>query len=142
MPVKQISVRIENSPGKLSEITDSLGENSVNLIALLATHATDPGRVCLIASDPEKAMNVLKSHQYAIQVTEVLAIEMPSHPGGLKAVLKPLREKGINVFCLYACLGTGENTVLIAEVDRIEEAIQVLQQNWIRLYDEELYTFK
>jgi hypothetical protein len=75
-------------------------------------------------------------------VTEVLAVEAPDHPGGLNAVLKPLKEMKINVNYLYTCLRTGENTVLIMGVDRLEEANQVLQKNWVHMYDEELYTLK
>jgi len=33
MPVKQISVSLENVPGKLSEVSDYLGENGINIIA-------------------------------------------------------------------------------------------------------------
>jgi hypothetical protein len=72
-------------------------------------------------------------------MTVVLAVEAPNHPGGLNAVLKPLKEVSINVNYLYTCLGTGEKTVLIMGVDKMEEAIQVLKKNWVHMYDEELY---
>jgi hypothetical protein len=69
----------------------------------------------------------------------VLAVETPNHPGGLNAILKPLREVFINVNYLYTCLGTGENTVLIVGVDKMGEAVQILKKNWVHMYDEELY---
>jgi hypothetical protein len=73
-------------------------------------------------------------------MTEVLAVEAPNHPGGLNAILKPLKDLSINVNYLYTCLGTGEKTVLIVGVDKMEEATQVLRKNWVHMYDEELYT--
>jgi len=73
-------------------------------------------------------------------VTEVLAVATPNHPGGLNAVLRPLKEENINVHYLYTCLGIGENTVLIIGVDKMNEAIQVLKRNWVQMYDGELYT--
>lgn len=66
-------------------------------------------------------------------------MEAPNHPGGLNAVLKPLKEISINVNYLYTCLVRGEKTVLIVGVDKMEEAIQVLRKNWVHMYDEELY---
>ena len=93
-----------------------------------------------MANDPEKAVNVLRSHGYSIKTTDVLAVEAPNHPGGLNAILKPLKEVSINVSYLYTCLGAGEKTVLIVGVDKMDEAIQVLRKNWVHMFDEELYT--
>ncbi|MBS3919073.1 MAG: amino acid-binding protein [Deltaproteobacteria bacterium] len=139
MPVKQISVSLENVPGKLSEMSDYLGENGINIIAVSVVDASDVSAIRFVASDPEKAANVLRTHGYSIKITEVLAVEAPNHPGGLNAVLKPLKEVSINVNYLYTCLGRGEKTVLIVGVDQMEEAIQVLKKNWVHMFDDELY---
>ena len=140
MSVKQISVSLENAPGKLSEVSDFLGENGINIIALSVADTADISAVRFVANDPEKAVNVLRSHGYSIKTTDVLAVEAPNHPGGLNAILKPLKEVSINVSYLYTCLGTGERTVLIVGVDKMDEAIQVLRKNWVHMFDEELYT--
>ncbi len=141
MPVKQISVSLENVPGRLSEVSDYLGDNGINIIALSVADTADISAVRFVANDPEKAVNVLRSHGYSVKMTDVLAVEAPNHPGGLNAVLRPLKETKINVHYLYTCLGKGENTVLIVGVDKMEEAIQVLKRNWVHMYDEELYGF-
>jgi len=142
MPVKQIAVSLDNVPGKLSDASDYLGENGINIIALSVADSADISAVRFVASDPEKAVNVLRSHGYTVRVTDVLAIATPNHPGGLHAVLKPLKDQNINVLYLYTCLGTGENTVLIMGVDKMEEAIAVLKKNWVQMYDEELYSLR
>ncbi len=140
MPVKQISVTLENIPGKLSEVSDYLGENGIDIIALSVADTVDLSAVRIVVSDPEKAVNVLKSHGYSVKIIEVLAVEAPNHPGGLNAVLRPLKETSININYLYACLGRGEKTVLIMGVDKMPEAMEALRKNWVHLYDEELYT--
>lgn len=139
MPVKQISVSLENAPGKLSEVSDYLGENGVNIIALSVADTADISAVRFVPNDPEKAANVLRSHGYVIKLTDVLAVEAPNHPGGLNAVLKPLKQRAINVNYLYTCLGAGERSVLIVGVDKMEEAVEVLKKNWVHMLDEELY---
>jgi len=140
MPVKQISVSLENVPGKLSEVSDYLGENGINIIALSIADTADISAVRFVANDPDKAINVLRTHGYSIKTTDVLAVEAPNHPGGLNAILKPLKEVSVNVSYLYTCLGAGEKTVLIVGVDKMDEAIQVLKKNWVHMFDEELYT--
>ena len=139
MSVKQISVSLENMPGKLSEVSEYLGENGINIIALSIADTADISAIRFVANDPEKAANVLRTHGYSIRMTDVLAVETPNHPGGLNAVPKPLKEVSINVNYLYTCLGTGEKTSLIVGVDKMEEAIAVLKKNWVHMYDEELY---
>ncbi len=140
MSVKQISVSLENIPGKLSEVSDYLGENGINIIALSVADTADISAVRFVANDPEKAANILKSHGYSVRISEVLAVETPNHPGGLNAVLRPLKDVSINVSYLYTCLGTGEKTVLIVGVDKMDEAVSVLKKNWVHMYDEDLYT--
>jgi hypothetical protein len=120
-------------------VSEYLGENGINIIALSVADTADISAVRFVANDPEKAANVLRSHGHSIKITDVLAVETPNHPGGLNAILKPLKEVSINVNYLYTCLGTGENTVLIVGVDKMAEAVEVLKKNWVHMYDEELY---
>ena len=141
MSVKQISVSLENVPGKLSEVSDYLEKNRINIIALSVADTADISAVRVVANDPEKAVNVLKTHGYSVRVTEVLAVGIPNHPGGFNAVLKLLKGQNINVLYLYTCLGAGEKTILIVGVDKMEEAVQVLRKNWVEMYDEDLYAF-
>ncbi len=139
MSVKQIAVSLENMPGKLSEVSDYLGENGINIIALSIADTADISAIRFVANDPDKAANVLKTNGYSIRITDVLAVETPNHPGGLNAILKPLKEVSVNVNYLYPCLGTGEKTILIVGVDKMEEAMEVLKKNWVHTYDEDLY---
>jgi len=140
MSVKQISISLENVPGKFSEVIEYLGENGVNVIALSVADSADVSAVRFVPNDPEKASNVLRSHGYSVKIRDVLAVEAPHHPGGLNAVLKPLKEANININYLYTCLVRSENAVLIVDVDNTEEATRVLKRNWVRMIDEEIYT--
>jgi hypothetical protein len=140
MPVKQITVSLENVPGKLSEISGYLGENGINIIALSVADTADLSAVRFVVNDPEKAANILRSYGFPLKMSDVLAVETPNHPGGLNAILKPLKQVSINVNYLYTSLGGAGKTVVIVGVDKLDEAVQVLKKNWVQLYDEELYS--
>jgi hypothetical protein len=76
-----------------------------------------------------------------VSETDVIAVEVPDHPGGLRAVLKPLREAKINVLYFYTFLGRGESgyPVVIIGVDKTKEAIEALNKNWVHTFGKEIY---
>jgi hypothetical protein len=137
MQIKQLSVVLENLPGKLSELSDILGGEGINIRAISVADTSDLTTVRMVVDDPEKAFMVLESKDYSIRKKNVLAVETPDHPGGLNAVLKPLKEADINVHYLYPYIGRiGDNAILIVGVDKIEEAIDILKKNWVHLISE------
>ena len=71
MSVKQISISLENIPGKFSEVIEYLGEDGINVIALSVADTADISAVRFVANDPEKAANVLKSHGYSVKITDI-----------------------------------------------------------------------
>jgi hypothetical protein len=141
MTVKQISVILDNVPGKFLALSQFLGAEGINIRAISVADTSDISTVRFVTDDPDKTVNVLKSHGYLIKETEVLAVEVPDHPGGLQAVLKPLREADINVHYLYTYLGRMENgqPIVILGVDKTAEAINVLQKNWVRTFGKEIH---
>jgi hypothetical protein len=141
MPVKQILVSLENVPGKLLEVSESLGREGINIRAISVADTADISTVRFVADDPDKTVNILMSHGYTVRQTDVIAVEVPDHPGGLQAVLKPLRTAKINVLYLYPYLGRGESdqAIIIVGVDKIKEAVDVLKKNWVHTFGREIY---
>ena len=137
--VKEIYLILKNEPGQLSTVSDLLGANGINIIAFYVSTAKDKGTLRFVSNDPEKALNVLKTAGYKLEVNEVIACETPHHPGGMNAILKPLKSSNINVDYIYPCIGTGDITVLIMGVKSVKEALKLMQDNWIRVLGDELY---
>lgn len=140
MTVTQISIPIPNKPGQLARISEMMGDAGVNILALFVTTITGEGLMRFVADNPEKAQHILASHGMKVEANEVIAAETPHHAGGLLAVLNPLKRAGINVQYVYSCIQTGESTILILGCgDQMNEAIEALKKDWIRLYGEEIY---
>lgn len=142
MFVKQISISLDNAPGKLLSISERLGGEGINIRAISVADTSDISTVRFVTDNPTKTVNVLKSQGYAVKETDVLAVEIPDHPGGLQAMLKPLRAAGINVLYLYPYLGRGESgqPIVIVGVDRIDETKDVLKKNWVHTFGKEIYS--
>jgi hypothetical protein len=141
MAIKQISVTLENLPGTLMDISELLGVEGINIRAISVAEADKASAVRFVTDNPVKTINVLRSNNYAVTETDVIAVEVPDHPGGLLAVLKPLKAAKINVIYLYPFLGRGESdqAIVIMAVDKTQEAINVLKKNWVRTFGREIY---
>lgn len=141
MKVKQISIFLENKSGRLAQVTKVLGEKNINIRALSLADTTDYGILRLIVNDPDTALDVLKQEGFAVRSTDVVAIQVSDHPGGLAAILKALEDLGVNIEYMYAFVGKSqENAVVVFKIQGIDLAIPVLQTNGVRLLNgDEIY---
>ena len=142
MTLNQISVFLENRPGKLQILTDVLAKNEINMRALSLAEASDFGIVRIIADDLGVASAVLKEEGYIYTITKVLGVVIPDEPGGLNRVLKVLSLSGINVEYMYAFLGrkSTEHAYMIFHVQDVEKATAALAEKGIACVGQEELT--
>ncbi len=141
MTVKQLSVFVENRPGRLSTITRLLGDNGVNIRAMSIADTKDFGILRLIVDDSEKAQKVLKGENFAVTITNVMAIKILDQPGGLADAMTCLYKDNISVEYMYAAFinATDGTAYLILRVDKTDEAVTALTESGFKLVsDEEL----
>jgi hypothetical protein len=142
MKVKQISVFLENKSGRLAEVTAALGREEINIRALSIADTTDFGILRLIVSKPEEAYRVLKEEGFMVSQTDVLAVEVPDHPGGMAAVLAVLGEAGINIEYLYAFIGrSSKDALVVFRVENCDAATTALQAKKITVLEGEKVYF-
>ena len=133
MSLNQISVFVENKPGKLQALTEILAKMDVNMRALSLAETAEFGIVRIIVDELESAAEMLKAEGYIYTITKVLGVAIPDDPGGLNRVLKILNQTGINVEYMYAFLGgkSATNAYMIFHVKDREEAVAALQAQGI-----------
>ena len=140
MSIRQLSVSLANVPGTFSTVSELLGREGVNIRAISVADTSDISTVRFVVDDHEKARNILTGGGYDPREIDVLAVEIPDHPGSVNAVLKPLKAAGINVHYLYPHLGRiNDEAIVILGVDKTEEAQQVLADNWVKTLGLEVY---
>jgi hypothetical protein len=141
MAVKQISVLLGNTPGSFARLTHILDSEDISTKAVSAASTAENSMVRLVVNDPDRAAALLSSYNFNLEVTPVLAVEVPLHSGGMNAILKPLSNAEINILYLYTTINRiGRETILILGVDKMDEAKETLAQNWIHLIDDEIYS--
>jgi hypothetical protein len=102
--IKQLTVFLENSEGRLAALCKSLGDAGVNMHALTLSDTADYGLVRIICDDPDHALEVLNEEGYRALVTKVSAIEVGDQPGGLASLLSTLNDLNLNIEYGY-CFG-------------------------------------
>ena len=108
MSIKQISVFLENKPGRLQKMTGVLASQDVDMRALSLAETKDFGIARMIVDDVFKAMNVLKENDFIASLTSVLAVAVPDEPGGLDKLLQIFSQAEVNIEYMYAFIGGAE----------------------------------
>jgi len=138
MYVKQISVFIENQPGKLSDFADLLGREGIDLIALSIADTTNFGILRCIVHDHERAEQMINKAGYTARVTDVLAVSVPDEPGGMAKAIRVLTDAGISIEYLYSFVRNAKDSaLLIFRVEELDRAVKVLSENGVALLTHE-----
>jgi hypothetical protein len=127
--IKQVSVFIENQPGRLTAMLEALEKNGISIRALSISDTADFGIVRMILSDAGKGAEALKQAGFTSRQDWILSAEIPDIPGGLlKTVAEPLAKAGINLKYLYFYIeaAAGKSMVVI-KVDDPDKAEKVLK---------------
>ncbi len=132
MVIKQLSVFLENRTGRLTEVTDILSENQINISALSIAETADYGVLRMIVDNPEKAVRALKKNDLSVHITEVIALITPDIPGALNKVIKYLSEGQVNIPYMYGYSHEGKASMII-KVNDPKKAIEILQNKKIEL---------
>jgi hypothetical protein len=142
MKLKQLSIFLENAPGRLYEATHALGLAGINLRSLCISDTSGFGVLRILVSDVGAARRVIMETQLPARVDEVVAVEIGDVPDSLASVLGLFRETQINVEYMYALSGTGVSAgtaVMIFHFSDNDKAIGIMLQNKVRVLDAESF---
>lgn len=135
MSIKQLSVFVENKPGKLLEIVKNLAEAEINIRAMSIADTKDFGILRLIVSDTQKAKEIL-SDDCVVTVTPVIAAEMSDKAGSLSSILEDFGYENINIEYMYAFTASTElGAYVVFRVDDNDAAERVLKSKGISVLD-------
>ncbi len=135
--ITQLSIFLENRLGRLLEVVSLLGENNINIRALSLADKATYGILRIIVDKRKQAIGILKSNNFSVNETNVIAAEVDDKPGGLASVLKVFVDNGINVEYMYAFVEkTGEKALVVFRVENPDKGEEILKKNNIKILNE------
>ena len=124
---KQVSVFLENKPGRLANVLSALAKEKVNITALTVMDSHEHSVLRLVTDDVARTAQVLKGLGAQHAVADVLLVELRNQPGALANICGLLGAEHINIDYAY-CSAGGRNgkTFGIFKVSNTEKAMKVL----------------
>lgn len=141
MKLQQLSIPLENSPGRLHDVARALGDAGINLRAhCICGSAHDFGVLRILVSDLAKARGVIMEKFIPARVEDVIAVEIDDNPGCLADLLAQFLGSGINVEYMYAVASSRrDRAVMVFRFNDIDRAIESLLEYNIKLLDAESF---
>jgi hypothetical protein len=124
--VKQFSVFLENAPGRLSNLMDILEFHKIKVLAFGIAEAGNYGIVRMIVDNDEKALEIMRQSNIAVNQTEVVIADLESLPRAVHV----LGDIKINIDYAY----TMDCSKVVLKVDDVKKAIEALSNAGISTY--------
>ena len=127
MTIKQISLFMENKPGRLAAACKVLRDGGINIVTLSLADTMEFGIVRMVVDDWEAARKALEEAHFAVNVHDVVAAAVRDEPGGMAEILDVIEAAGVNIEYMYAFTARhGEEAVLVFRFDDNAKAQEAL----------------
>lgn len=129
MIINQISVFLENKPGQLCNLVNTLAGSGIDLKALSLAESQDYGILRIIVDEVEKATDIIKEQGWPCAVTPVISVTVPDEPGSLTKILSVIAENNVDLQYSYAFFSRVQGKAcIILRVDDNEKVEKILKE--------------
>ncbi len=130
--IKQLSIFVNNEPGRLAHITSVLKECKINMRAFNLAESTEFGILRTIVENPDEAYDALKAKGIIVKKTDVIGVYLVDTPGALFDAADALGKANINIEYGYA-YSYKDKAIFFIRVDDPEKAVEVIGKEGIKL---------
>ena len=139
MFLKQVSVFLENSEGRLKSALLTLKDANIDIKSLSLADTRDYGMLRMIVSDPDGAVDALKTAGFSAHITKVLAVKLADRVGALADFLKDISGEGINIEYMYAFVAVSrEHAYTVFRVSNNERTEELLSAAGVKVANDEM----
>ena len=127
--MKDLEITLENKPGALALLGETLGKNNISLEGGGVFQNGDNGIAHFLVEEAEKAKEVLKSQGIQVaKINEVIIQKLRQDlPGQLGMFCRRLADQNINILAQYS----DHSNQLIVVVDNFEKA-KIISDEWMK----------
>jgi hypothetical protein len=125
---RQITVAIENQPGRLAHISRLLAAHNINIKDLSILDNIEQGVIRLVTSDPAACRALLVEKGFHPVEADVLVIDLPDTPGKLAVLAEALAQRGVNIDYAYGSEEPAEQRMrLVVKASPLGRACEVIK---------------
>ena len=126
---KQVTIFLENKPGRLAQVLSKLASNKINIVALSVMDRHEHGVLRLVAEDEAATVKALQTMSAHFTECDVLAVELKNQPGSLAHICERLAQEHISIEYAYCSSGGRNGKVFgIFKVSNLDKAQRILSE--------------
>lgn len=126
---RQLSIAIENKPGRLASIAGLMAQQGINIRNLCVIDNIEQGMIRLVPSDPQACRDLLLQANHFVVEADVLVLILKDNPGKLETVCHALDAAGVNIEYAYGSEDAREEQErIIFKVSNMSEAIKAISE--------------
>jgi len=111
--VKQLTVSLENQPGRLAAVAKVLADAKVNIVAVLGSTAGAHGSMQVVVDNIVKAKKALSEAHFSYAEGTLEQVELSNRPGALAAFAATLAQRGLNIEAAYGTVPEGARKLVL-----------------------------
>ena len=129
MTAKQLSVFIENRPGRLGDVLTVVKNSGVNILSISLADTTEYGILRLIVNNPTVARDALVAAGFSGLLTDVLIVKIPHKAGCLQEILDIIAGRNISIEYMYGLSVDGNDASIVLKTNELTAALELLKEN-------------
>ena len=137
--VRQFNVFLANRMWALLDLVRRFETTDVKLVALTVVETADCAIIRLVASDPERAYEILQQAKLPFTESDLLVVKLPDNDQPLLTICKAMLSAEINIHYAYPLMiGVGPlgSTALAMHVEDHETAVTTLSTLGFTIFTE------
>ena len=125
----QLSVFMENKPGRLANICSTLAQTGVNIFSMSIHDTVDHSIIRLIVDNPTKALILLEEEGLYIVTQKVVIVFIDNRPGCLAGIARKLASADQNIEYAYCTATPNQDSgALVLKIEDAERTLEDLEE--------------
>jgi len=126
----QLTVPVDNTPGKLARVSGVLTREKINVRAITISSFGERGFFNILVDDPRLAQKALAKEGIEASLKEIIAVLIEDRPGGMDKLAQLLGAEGINIENAYGfVLESSKTAVFVVHVSELEKTQKILKEH-------------
>jgi hypothetical protein len=124
--MKDLTVIMEDRPGKLAELGEATGHAGVNIEGLCAMVGDGKGFIHILVDDGAAAAKALEEAGMSVaDEREAIVVDLHDKPGAMGEIARDLAEAGVNIDVAYTIFSGVRLVILTEDLEAAHAALDL-----------------
>jgi hypothetical protein len=123
---QDLTVIMEDRPGKLADLGEATGKAGVNIDGLCAMVGDGKGFIHLLVDDADAARKALEDAGISVaDEREAVVVDLHDKPGAMGEIARDLAEAGVNIDVAYTIFSGVRLVIITEDTDKAKAALDL-----------------